>query len=59
MNDKTKTINATQAMTDRAMTGLFSRAFAQPLKPGDRLVFTDMAHYTMVKNIRDFKYLDQ
>ena len=32
MNDKTKTINATQAMTDRAMTGLFSRAFAQPLK---------------------------
>lgn len=32
MNDKTKIINATQAMTDRAMTGLFSRAFAQPLK---------------------------
>ena len=32
MNDKNNTINATQAMTDRAMTGLFSRAFAQPLK---------------------------
>jgi len=32
MNEKTKTISATQAMTDRAMTGLFSRAFAQPLK---------------------------
>ena len=25
-------------------------AFMQPLKIGDRLVFTDMAHYTMVKN---------
>ncbi len=25
-------------------------SFAQPLQPGDRLVFTDMAHYTMVKN---------
>jgi carboxynorspermidine decarboxylase len=25
-------------------------SFDQPLKPGDRLVFTDMAHYTMVKN---------
>ncbi|MCL2058489.1 MAG: carboxynorspermidine decarboxylase [Oscillospiraceae bacterium] len=25
-------------------------AFTQPLSPGDRLVFTDMAHYTMVKN---------
>jgi carboxynorspermidine decarboxylase len=24
-------------------------SFAQPLKPGDRLVFEDMAHYTMVK----------
>jgi len=24
-------------------------AFDQPLKPGDRLVFEDMAHYTMVK----------
>ena len=22
----------------------------EPLKPGDKLVFTDMAHYTMVKN---------
>ena len=25
-------------------------SFDSPLKPGDRLVFTDMAHYTMVKN---------
>ncbi|KUO70405.1 MAG: carboxynorspermidine decarboxylase [Desulfosporosinus sp. BRH_c37] len=25
-------------------------SFRQPLKPGDRLVFCDMAHYTMVKN---------
>lgn len=25
-------------------------SFKQPLKPGDSLVFTDMAHYTMVKN---------
>ncbi|ATW27293.1 carboxynorspermidine decarboxylase [Candidatus Formimonas warabiya] len=25
-------------------------SFTQPLKPGDRLVFCDMAHYTMVKN---------
>jgi carboxynorspermidine decarboxylase len=25
-------------------------SFAQPLRPGDRLVFCDMAHYTMVKN---------
>ncbi len=25
-------------------------SFKQPLKPGDRVVFTDMAHYTMVKN---------
>jgi len=25
-------------------------SFPQPLKPGDRLVFCDMAHYTMVKN---------
>ena len=24
-------------------------SFDEPLKPGDRLVFTDMAHYTMVK----------
>ncbi len=25
-------------------------SFPEPLKPGHRLVFTDMAHYTMVKN---------
>ena len=25
-------------------------SFKKPLKPGDRLVFKDMAHYTMVKN---------
>lgn len=25
-------------------------SFAEPLAPGDRLVFTDMAHYTMVKS---------
>ncbi len=25
-------------------------SFDKPLRPGDRLVFTDMAHYTMVKN---------
>ncbi|MFS0820087.1 carboxynorspermidine decarboxylase, partial [Lysinibacillus sp. 1P01SD] len=25
-------------------------SFEEPLKPGDRLVFTDMAHYSMVKN---------
>ena len=25
-------------------------SFDKPLEPGDRLVFTDMAHYTMVKN---------
>jgi carboxynorspermidine decarboxylase len=25
-------------------------SFDQPLKPGDRLIFEDMAHYTMVKN---------
>jgi carboxynorspermidine decarboxylase len=25
-------------------------SFDEPLKPGDRLAFTDMAHYTMVKN---------
>lgn len=25
-------------------------SFPEPLKPGDRLVFEDMAHYTMVKN---------
>lgn len=25
-------------------------SFDQPLKPGDKLVFCDMAHYSMVKN---------
>lgn len=25
-------------------------SFREPLNPGDRLVFCDMAHYTMVKN---------
>ena len=25
-------------------------SFKEPLKPGDKLVFCDMAHYTMVKN---------
>ncbi|KAA9014051.1 carboxynorspermidine decarboxylase [Niallia endozanthoxylica] len=25
-------------------------SFKEPLKPGDKVVFTDMAHYTMVKN---------
>jgi len=25
-------------------------SFPKPLQPGDRLIFTDMAHYTMVKN---------
>jgi carboxynorspermidine decarboxylase len=25
-------------------------SFDQPLEPGDKLIFTDMAHYTMVKN---------
>ncbi len=25
-------------------------SFREPLKPGDKLIFTDMAHYTMVKN---------
>ncbi len=25
-------------------------SFDEPLKPGDKLIFTDMAHYTMVKN---------
>ena len=25
-------------------------SFREPLKPGDKLVFCDMAHYTMVKN---------
>jgi DNA-binding MarR family transcriptional regulator len=32
MNTKSKRVKATEAMTERAMTGLFSRAFAQPLK---------------------------
>lgn len=32
MSDKSKPINATEAMSERAMTGLFSRAFSQPLK---------------------------
>ena len=31
MNDKSKPASATRAMGDRAMTGLLSRAFAQPL----------------------------
>ena len=26
------------------------RSFEQPLKEGDKLVFCDMAHYSMVKN---------
>ncbi|MGV3240538.1 carboxynorspermidine decarboxylase, partial [Streptococcus hyovaginalis] len=25
-------------------------SFKEPLKPGDKIVFCDMAHYTMVKN---------
>ena len=25
-------------------------SFKEPLKPGDKLVFCDMAHYSMVKN---------
>ena len=32
MNDKSKPISASDAISDRTMTGLFSRAFAQPLK---------------------------
>jgi len=32
MNKKIKPINATEVMSERAMTGLFSRAFSQPLK---------------------------
>jgi DNA-binding MarR family transcriptional regulator len=32
MNTKNKPLNASQAMSERAMTGLFSRAFSQPLK---------------------------
>jgi DNA-binding MarR family transcriptional regulator len=32
MNKKSNTLNASEAMSERAMTGLFSRAFSQPLK---------------------------
>lgn len=32
MNKKTKPLSASEAMNERAMTGLFSRAFSQPLK---------------------------
>ena len=32
MNKKTKLISASETMSERAMTGLFSRAFSQPLK---------------------------
>lgn len=32
MNKKPNTVNATETMSERAMTGLFSRAFSQPLK---------------------------
>ena len=32
MNKKLKPLNATETMSERAMTGLFSRAFSQPLK---------------------------
>ena len=32
MNGKPKPISATEAISERAMTGLFSRAFSQPLK---------------------------
>lgn len=32
MSNKPDPINASEAMSERAMTGLFSRAFAQPLK---------------------------
>jgi DNA-binding MarR family transcriptional regulator len=32
MGKQSKSRSATQTMTDRAMTGVFSRAFAQPLK---------------------------
>jgi len=32
MNKKLKPISASEAMNERAMTGLFSRAFSQPLK---------------------------
>ena len=32
MNKKPNTVNASETMSERAMTGLFSRAFSQPLK---------------------------
>jgi DNA-binding MarR family transcriptional regulator len=32
MNKKPKPLNANEIMSERAMTGLFSRAFSQPLK---------------------------
>jgi DNA-binding MarR family transcriptional regulator len=32
MNDKSKPVRAAEVMSERAMTGLFSRAFSQPLK---------------------------
>ena len=32
MNKKPKPLNASETMSERAMTGLFSRAFSQPLK---------------------------
>jgi len=32
MNEKNKLIGASRIMSERAMTGLFSRAFSQPLK---------------------------
>lgn len=32
MSNKPESIRATELMSDRAMTGLFSRAFSQPLK---------------------------
>ena len=32
MNNKSKPLNASEIMSERAMTGLFSRAFSQPLK---------------------------
>jgi len=32
MNAKAKPVSASEAMTERSMTGLFARAFSQPLK---------------------------
>jgi len=32
MNKRSKPLNASEIMSDRAITGLFSRAFSQPLK---------------------------